>query len=173
MDYSQINIETERLRLVPISSMYREDIFREFTEAVARYTFPQPTGDITDVDKFIAEANTTSKTGDNVQLVAVTKESGEFIGCAGLHHLLTRPEPGLWLKESAWGKGLGLEIVSALKHWADEHLEYEFLYYPVHRENEASRRIPEKLGGTLEAGEIHETNARGEPAILVVYHIHR
>ena len=173
MDLRGVVIETERLRLVPISPEYRQDIFSSFTDQVSRYTWPQPTGNIADTDAFISGSSESMGRGEELQFVAVLKDTGEFIGCAGLHHLWTRPEPGLWLKEAAWGNGFGFEIVEALKRWADGHIEYEYLHYPVHRANVTSRRIPEKLGGILEREESVAQNARGEIHAMVAYRIYR
>ena len=39
----------------------------------------------------------------------------------------------------------GKEAITALKHWADANLRYEYLAHPVDRRNGASRRIPESL----------------------------
>ena len=173
MNLREVIIETERLRLLPISSKYRQDIFNEFTEPVARFTFPQPTGDIADTDMFISGSTEKMEQGEELQFVVIHRGSEEFIGCTGLHALLARPEPGIWLKESAWNKGFGYEIVAALKSWADEHLDYTYLYYPVARENFASRRIPEKLGGKVEKREFESRNARGESHMSVAYRIYR
>ena len=173
MDLRKMTIETDRLLLVPISPKYRQEIFEAFTDRVTMGTYPQPTGDISDTDRFISDSSESMRRGEELQFVATLRETGEFIGCTGLHHLWTRPEPGIWLKESAWKSGYGYEIVAALKWWADMHIEYEYLYYPVHKDNVPSRRIPEKLGGVLEAEEFVSKNARGEDHILVAYRIYR
>lgn len=173
MDLRSVIIETDRLRLVPISSEYRQEIFQAFTDRVARYTYPQPTGNIADTDVFISGSLDSMEQGGELQFVAVSKNDGDFIGCTGLHHLSTRPEPGLWLKESAWNNGFGFEIVAALKRWVDRYIVYEYLYYPVHKDNVPSRRIPEKLGGILEKEEFVSRNARGEDYTMVAYRIYR
>lgn len=171
MDLSGTVIETTRLRLEPISPRYRDDIFCAFTESVAKYTYPQPTGDIADTDAFISSSFEETRDGGNLQFVAILRETGEFIGCTGLHKLKVCPEPGLWLKESAWNQGFGFEIVAALARWAEEHLDCESLYYPVEKDNIASRRIPEKLGGNLEGGVFAGENANGKKAEMVAYRI--
>jgi ribosomal-protein-alanine N-acetyltransferase len=94
MDLRSVAIETERLFLKPIDAKYRQDIFLAFTDRVSRYTWPQPTGNIADVDAFISGSSESMGRGEELQFVAVSKDSGKFIGCTGLHHLWTRPEPG-------------------------------------------------------------------------------
>ncbi len=171
MDYRNVTIETERLLLVPISSEFRTDIFESFTEGVSRYTYPQPTGNITDTDTFISESFQSMIRGEQLQFVAVLKENDEFIACCGLHHLATKPELGLWIKEFAWGLGFGFETMKGIKNWARKNIKYEYLYYPVKKDNVGSRRIAEKLGGILESEEFLSQNARGEEYTMVAYRI--
>lgn len=173
MNLYNVVVETKRLRLVPISPKYREDIFAAFTEKVARYTCPQPTGDRADTDAFISASIERMSQGEELQFVALLKSTEEFIGCAGLHRIQEMPEPGLWLKESSWRNGFGFEIISALKDWADANIEYEYLYYPVKKENVASRRIAEKLDGVLENEEFDSKNAREVEHRMVAYRIYR
>ncbi len=43
-------------------------------------------------------------------MVILDRETGRFLGCAGLHELeAARPELGVWLKKSAHGNGFGRE----------------------------------------------------------------
>lgn len=88
--------------------------------------------------------------GEELVYVILDKTNDEFLGCAGLHKIKTpHPYLGVWLKKSAHGKKFGREAMTALKKWADDHLEYEYLSYPVDRDNVASRKIPESLGGVV------------------------
>jgi len=41
VDLTGVEIETERLRLVPISMDYAEDIFAEFTDEVTKLMYPR------------------------------------------------------------------------------------------------------------------------------------
>ncbi len=173
MGFCNTVLETKRLRLVPIASVYRKAIFEAFTETVARYTYPQPTGNIADIDTFISESSESMAREENLQYIVLLKETGEFIGCAGLHNIPAKPEPGLWLKESSWNNGFGFEIIEAIRCWAKDHLKCEYLYYPVSKENVSSRRIAEKLGGILEEDEFLSKNSRGEESVMVAYRIPR
>lgn len=172
MDLRSVIIHTDRLVLKPISPAYREMIFRGFTEAVARYTYPQPSGDMADTDRFIADSTEEMVREENLQMVAITRDTGEFVGCMGVHHLSDRPELGIWLQESAWGKGYGYEAIVGLRDWAERYLEYKYLAYPVCKENTASRRLAEKLGGELEPKECIFENMRGEKHLGVAYRIY-
>lgn len=79
---------------------------------------------------------------------------GVLIGSMGLHTINTKNkwgEIGYWLSKDYEGKGIMTECVKKL-------LEYGFLELHLHRiqircdsRNEKGKRIPEKLGFTLEA----------------------
>ncbi len=56
MNLQNIIIETERLKLIPISLEYKEVIFREFTDSITRYMFPQPPNDISETESFIKQS---------------------------------------------------------------------------------------------------------------------
>ena len=102
---------------------------------------------------------------------STNKKTGEFLGCIGLHHIdQNDPEVGIWIKKSAHGSKYGLEAIKALKEWADNYLEYEYIRYPVVGDNIASRKIPEVLGGKV-AREFIGKNVKGEAMDKVEYRI--
>ncbi len=157
-------IETERLLLIPISEKYIDEIYEEFTEDVSVFMYPQPTGKIEDTKNFINESRSGLKAGTNLQLVILNKETNEFLGCAGLHNLDKTLEFGIWLKKSAQGYKYGQEAMQAIKGWADENLNYNYILYPVAEDNIASKKIPEMLGGHIFRA-YDDPNAKG-----VVHH---
>ena len=144
-------IESGRLLLVPISMDYKEEIFKEFTKDITTFMYPKPADDISETEVFINNSLKELEEGSNLQLVVVKKESGEFLGCGGLHKVNTRtPELGIWLKKTAHGNGYGREAMAITKEWADKNLDYEYILYPVAEKNAPSRKIPESLGGKIE-----------------------
>lgn len=166
-------ITTDRLSLVVISREYKNDIFWQFTEEVARFLAPQPSGDIDDTVKFINGSRKNTLAGKELQLVVLDKNTRQFLGCVGLHRINTPvPELGIWFKKSAWGAGYGKESMLALKKWADANLNYEKIRYPVFKENLPSRKIAEFLGGKI-AREFIGKNARGEENEEVEYFIEK
>lgn len=169
----EVKIETPNLLLVPISMKYREDIFREFTEEIAKYMFPQPSADISATDAFINNSLKDLAEGKDLQIVILDKTSGEFIGCGGLHNLnAPAPELGIWIKKSAHGKKLGREAVAGLKNWADQNISYDYLFYPAAPDNIPSRKIPESLGGKI-IREYETTNLNGKKMTMVEYRIYK
>jgi RimJ/RimL family protein N-acetyltransferase len=170
---SEVEITAERVRLLPISEDYAREIFKNFTPEVTHFMVPQPARCIDETLAFISNARQGMEWGENLQFVIVDKESGEFLGCCGLHGhgCPTTPELGIWLKEVAHGRRYGREAITAVKRWVDEHLRYSYLTYPVDRENIPSRKIPESLGG-----EIHEESLcptrDGRFLDIVIYRIY-
>ncbi len=109
--------------------------------------------------------------GTEILASILHKDTREFLGVAGLHHIDTKyPELGIWIKKSGHGQKYGREAMHALKDWADRHLDYEYIIYPVDRDNVASRKIPESLGGIVH-GEYQKTTPSGSVLNTVEYHI--
>lgn len=166
------SIETEHLSLKPISLDYKGDIFKEFTSDVTVYMAPKPAESIQETIDFIESSIKSNLEGTNFQIVIVDKATEEFIGCGGLHHIDTKtPELGIWIKISAHGHGYGKEAMQALKKWADDNLNYDYILYPVAAENIASRKIPESMGGKIER-EYDDKNGLGQEMHLLEYRIY-
>ncbi len=172
LDLLQTRIISERLSLIPISENHAETIFKEFTSEITEFMYPKPPESIREVLEFITTSLETMKARSNVQLVITDLEDGTFLGCIGLHHIDRRdPELGIWLKKSSHGKRYGLEAMTALVQWAQEHLDFEHLKYPVDKRNIASRKIPMALGGILKR-EFKATNLGGNELDEVEYWIY-
>ena len=166
------SIVTTRLSLKPISMDYKQQIYEEFTPEITTYTYPAPAKKIEDTEKFIEGSMKENEEGSNFQIVVIDKKTEEFLGCAGLHNIDTEtPELGIWLKKSAHGHGYGKEAITALKEWAEENLDYEYILYPVAEQNIPSRTIPGSLGGKVE-DEYDETNMSGVELHMLEYRIY-
>ncbi|MBP9732101.1 MAG: GNAT family N-acetyltransferase [Candidatus Magasanikbacteria bacterium] len=173
MDLSKITIETERLRLEPVSYQYREESFREFTPEITKFMFPKSPEKIEEVDEYLKSAQEKLRMGESFDMVILKKDTGEFLGRGGIHDINTKtPELGIWIKKSAHGHGYGLEAVAAFKEWVDANLDYEYLTYPVDKRNIASRKIPESLGGVVKR-EFTQTGMGGQELDEVEYHIYK
>ncbi len=166
-------LQTSRLLLRPISVKYRQEIFREFTADITVYMNPQPAKEIAETDSFIKNSAKNMENGKEIVMAVLLKDTEEFLGCAGLHEIQTKtPELGIWIKKSAHGNKYGREAVTALKHWADENLDYTYIIYPADKQNVSSRKIAESLGGTV-AREMKNINASGNELDEVEYHIYK
>ena len=172
MNTSNLIIETKNLVITPIRLNFKDEIFKEFTPQIATYMSPQPAQDIQGTIDFIQESIRENEKGTNYQAVVLDKHTHEFLGAAGLHHINTEaPELGIWIKKSAHGHGYGKEAMVALKTWADDNLHYEYLRYPVDKDNIPSRKIPEFLGGQI-FKEYTEENMIGKILNLLEYRIY-
>jgi RimJ/RimL family protein N-acetyltransferase len=81
-------------------------------------------------------------------LAVEDRESGEFLGYAGLQHLEDGPEVELayYLGRAGWGRGLGTELARALVRHAFADLRLPRLVAVVRPENPASQRVLAKAG---------------------------
>jgi RimJ/RimL family protein N-acetyltransferase len=171
MDLSRTTIETDRLRLAPISLDYREAIFTEFTREITTFMYPKPPDAISETQAFIVASLHKLAAGTDLVMVILHKDTGEFFGCIGLHELdKPSPEFGIWLKKTAHGHGYGLEAIRGLKAWADAHVPCQSYIYPVDERNVPSRRIPESFGGTVIGRHTHQS-ASGRELQIVTYEI--
>lgn len=171
MNTSNLVIESKNLLIKAISLDYASDIFKEFTPEITVYMSPKPAEKIEETIVFIESSIKSNQVGSVFQAMIISKDTNEFIGCTGLHHIDTpHPEFGIWLKKSAHGHGYGKEAIVAMKAWADQNLTYEYLVYPVDKANIASCRIPEFLGGQI-AGEHTDVGMGGNKLNIVEYRI--
>jgi len=172
MNLLSVVIETERLKLVPTSEEFLEDIFKEFTEEITTYMYPKSAKKINETLDFIKLSREKMQLGEQLQVVILDKNTGEFLGHAGISKLNTdTPEPGIWIKKGAHGKKYGREAVKALVDWIKENCKYKYIMYPVDKNNIPSRKIPESLGGIIE-DEYRKENASGRILDEVEYRIY-
>ena len=151
LDFTRVNITSERLLLTTNLKRYSEDIFREFNDDIIQYMLPRPAEKIEETMAFINDSLIGMRGGWNLALTITIRKSGAFLGCCGLHGKgrYRTPELGIWIKKSAHGHKYGREAIQALAFWAYEHLDLDFLIYPVDRANIPSRKIAESLGGQV------------------------
>lgn len=169
---SRLILGSSRLRLVALQAGFTSDIFREFTAEITTYMFPRPPQHIRETETFVTNALTGMRGGWEVVQAITAATTGEFLGCVGLHghNKGRRPELGIWLKKAAHGQRYGQEAIHTLAAWAVDTIKLDYFVYPVDRANVPSRKIPESLGGTVEATET-VTGLGGNVLDLVVYHI--
>ncbi|MDP4217035.1 MAG: GNAT family N-acetyltransferase [Bacteroidota bacterium] len=144
---SATRVHSDRLVLLPVSDEYKLEICHEFTAEVTRYMPFNPTGDIKMTEAFLEDARQEMQTGEGVHFCILNKETNEFLGVCGIHNMNTRGiEIGLWIKISRQASGFGTETVGALLDFVRLNLSFDYVSYPVDKDNLASRKIPEKFG---------------------------
>lgn len=150
-DLLSLVITGKRIKLIAISDEFKQNIFQEFTSEITHYMFPSPAKNIKETSSFIAKSRRNMQAGNSLQLAIVERTRGEFLGCCGLHGegKPRTPELGIWLKKSIHGKGYGREAIQALVDWALNYIDLDYFIYPVDRNNVASIKIPQFLGGEV------------------------
>lgn len=144
------SLTTKRLVLRPVTLHFAAVMFKEFTDEVTIFMYPPTPKQVSETRQFVLECKQKFKRGEEVVCVILKKTNKEFLGCVGLHKINTKtPELGIWIKQSAHGHHYGREAVTAMKLWADVNLDYNYIKYPVVKQNVASRKIPESLGGVV------------------------
>ncbi len=91
-----------------------------------------------------------------------TRDTGQFAGAVGLHRpdwVVPKLEIGYWCRTSLSGRGLVTEGVTAVAAYAFEHLHAMRLEIVTDEENQASRKVAERCGFTLECTQRYQRRA--------------
>jgi RimJ/RimL family protein N-acetyltransferase len=83
---------------------------------------------------------------------ACEKLNGTFIGSVGIFQPLDWPEPELAysLDRPFWGQGFATEAAAAAREWLFRHLPITRVASFIRPENQASKRVTERLGAICE-----------------------
>ena len=151
LDLADVEITSKRLLFTTELANYREDIFTEFNDDIIQYMLPKPAQRIEETQAFIDDSMSGMHEGWNLVLAITIRTSGEFLGCCGLHGKGQHrtPELGIWIKKSGHGHKYGQESIQSLAQWAFDHIDVDYLIYPVDRANIPSRKIPKSMGGVI------------------------
>lgn len=163
----------KKVMLVPLSERFREDIFAATTPAVTRFmTWDSPT-DISVTDTFIKKAKESIEKGEQYGFVILDIDSEEFIGwCNAFKRDVSedKHEIGIWLKESAWGKGYAKDVLQTFFTFLRDETPIKEVYYRMQVDNIASKRVCESLGG-IRVGMIdlqHQVTKKNLPSIQYI-----
>jgi len=137
---------TERLVLRPpheddIPELAQLANNRRLAEMLGR--MPHPYGE-TEARAFIETARNDEVPGRTYAISLA--ETGNFIGCAGLHARADGLELGYWIGEPYWGRGYATEAAHALVDLAFRATMIERLHVACRVINGASRRVIHKCG---------------------------
>jgi RimJ/RimL family protein N-acetyltransferase len=170
-DLTQVRISTERLTLRSFTAADAHESFVEANARIARYMSWNPAGSEDEYRLVWQGLEAAMKAGRQVSLTVRLAGTGEFIGLTALASaegdLL---ETGLWIKESAQGRGYGREAVAAVLGWGSAMFHPSAFLYPVVDENTPSCRLAESLGGVVK-GTRQRQKAGDSMRTLLLYHL--
>jgi len=149
--FNSVKISGERIVLAPISELYADTIFEEFTDEITRHMVPATPTHIDQIHDFIHTSVRNMDQNFDLTFAILDKNTQEFLGVCALHgqHTPNQPILGIWLKKSAHGNHFGQEAIKHLANWARLNLIYDFMVYPCDKNNIPSRKIAEQLNGTI------------------------
>ncbi len=147
-------LTTARLSIEPMSIAHWEDYAAAWADPrMTEFIGGEPRNRNMSWGKFLQGIGLWSVFGYGY-LAVVERESGIFVGNAGLAHfergipeLEGYPEAGWAFARDAWGKGYATEVMSAILRWADQKAlpETRCIIDPG---NTASHNVATKLGFT-------------------------
>lgn len=163
-------ITTERLTIQPFSNIFLKTYYKEFTDKITQYQYPDSFPSIASADKILSKFVHDMTQGEMLELVILTHD-GEFIGSLEAFAITEKtPELGLWLKSSAHGKGYGYEALNELVDYLNSTGKYQYYIYEVDVRNTPNIHLVEKFhykkGGYEEI-----TTASGKILNLQTYYI--
>lgn len=162
--------KTDRLLIQPFSNTYLEDYYKEFTDEITKYQYPDRFPDMETANQFVSGFVADMERGDMLELVILAHD-GEFLGSMEVFGLREEaPEVGLWLKKNAQGAGYGYEALKAVIEYLNETKKYPYYIYEVDVRNTPSIRLAEKF--QCEKGGCEEiTTESGKKLKLQTYRI--
>lgn len=110
---------------------------------------------------------------EELMLVFINKQTGEFIGCGGFHHIIwsvPAMETGYWCRTKFYGQGFITEAVRELTRFVFDVWRVSRLAITCDELNERSWRVAERAGFGLE-GVLHhdQLDRSGRPRVTRVY----
>lgn len=148
MNFLDINIQTDRLNLIPVVTEYVNQMFEELTEEITKYLSFYPPKTLEEENNFIEKSRKDMEEDRAIILSVLDKVTGEYLGNVSLTETDTKtPEMGIWIKKSAHGKKIGQEATIGLRDWALKNLRFDYILYTMDVENIPSKKIAESLGG--------------------------
>ena len=99
-------LKTERLMIQPYSNSYLEQYFKEFTDEIVKYQYPDSYCNMNKANEVMAKFAADMEKGKMLELVILTHD-GEFLGSMEAFDITGKtPELGLWLKKLCSGEGI-------------------------------------------------------------------
>ena len=144
------NLQTSRVILRPFIPADAPQAFACMSERLSPYTAWRPPRSRAEFRRIWEGWIEGARAGTELCMTARHADTQKFLGLAGLKRIPSgRPEIGIWVRTELQGRGHGLEMVQALIRRGSGRFSPDHFRYPVALDNRPSRRIAERLGGTI------------------------
>ncbi len=173
-----IHLETERLILKPLSEQDAEEIYENVkVYDIARWTIniphPYPRSEAI---RYIRQSMELIEKGKSYELSIRFNSSKELVGVMALLNVdieHRNAELGYWIAKKHWRKGIATEAAFKILQFGFQDLNLERIYARCFHENEASRRVMEKIGMEPEGKFRHEVFKENKFIDMIYYGIIR
>ena len=137
--------KTERLYIIKTDFNYLIDYYKEFTDDICMYQYPDSFKALEDAEEAIKYFADKMNQGMMLELMILTKDK-EYIGSMEEFGLKEEEiEVGLWIKSSVHRKGYGYEALKGLVDYLNENYPGKDIIYEVDERNKASISLVEKF----------------------------
>ncbi|MBM7693189.1 RimJ/RimL family protein N-acetyltransferase [Peribacillus deserti] len=150
-------IESERLYIRPCQPGDGQKVFEAIQASKKELSqwlpFAQKHMSLDEVEEGVRKSFSKFITREDIRLHIFRKEDDQFIGSTGLHRMnwdIPKFEIGYWVDSRYAKKGYITEAASALTRFSFEFYRAKRVEIRCDPDNIDSRKIPEKLGFTLE-----------------------
>lgn len=168
-------LETERLRLCQMTPEHAADMYEYSSDAeVTKYLTWSPHSSLKETERYLRILQRKYADGTFHDWGLVLKESGKFIGTCGYTSFDEKDntaEVGYVLSKPYWGKGLAAEAVRTVMRFGFEVFGLDGFTAKYMEGNDASGRVMQKCGMTLEGVYRHSMYIKGEFKNIVVYRV--
>lgn len=164
------SIKTKRIQLLPLSSIYVYDYFKEFNSEITKYQYPDPFKSINEARNFFAHFVQCKKEGTSLVCIIADME-GTFIGSVEAHGIDTSiPELGIWIAQKYQSKGYGFEAIKGLMDYICADQPVDYFIYEADSRNAGSIKLINRLNGEKHGHEEFVTES-GKKLKLDKYYI--
>lgn len=166
-------LDTQRLKLVKITEEYAKDMYEYSSDVdVTRYLTWSPHSSEKETERYIKLLQKRYKSGAFNDWGLVYKENGKLIGTCGYTSFdweKNTAEIGYVLSKDYWGMGLAVEAAKAVIDFGVETFGFEGFCAKCIQGNDASMRVMQKLGMSLEGIYKNGMFIKGEYKTIIVY----
>lgn len=166
----EVLFRTERLIVRAFSYDFLEDYYRELTDAITKYQFPDSFRSLDAANEVMSGFVKDMELGRMLELVMLTPD-GEFVGSMEAFGVDGEtPEVGIWVRSAAHHMGYGYEALRGLIGYLNARKKYRYYIYEVDVRNLPSVHLVEKF--RFEKGGYEEVvTDSGKTLKLQTYHI--